>query len=45
MVVLEMLTTKKENRGHYWLLKKGIGSLDALVNFWWPSRFSNEPNE
>ena len=27
------------NLDHYWHSKKGIGSLDALVNFWWPSRF------
>ena len=28
-----------ENMVHYWHFKKEIGSLDAYVNFWWPSRF------
>ena len=27
------------NLAHYWYLKKEIGSLDAFVKFWLPSRF------
>jgi hypothetical protein len=28
-----------KNMVHYWHFKKGFGSLDPFVKFWWPSRF------